>query len=158
MVQGVELYNPVGLALDSRTGETHIYISDTRNNRVLAWRSISAYQIGDPPALVLAQPSALYSGPLGIGIKGLTTPLGLAVNPQNGDLYVADFGDNRVVRFRDPFSNPTRIEPDAVYGQPGFATRTAGAATASTMSQPRAVAFDSSGNLWVSDSGFNRIL
>jgi uncharacterized protein (TIGR03437 family) len=158
MVQGVELYNPVGLALDSRTGETHIYISDTRNNRVLAWRSISAYQIGDPPALVLAQPSALYSGPLGIGIKGLTTPLGLAVNPQNGDLYVADFGDNRVVRFRDPFSNPTRIEPDAVYGQPGFATHTAGAATASTMSQPRAVAFDSSGNLWVSDSGFNRIL
>jgi uncharacterized protein (TIGR03437 family) len=157
MVQGVELFNPVGLALDSRTGEIHVYISDTRNNRVLAWRSVSSYQIGDPPALVLAQPGPLFSGALGIGIKGLNAPLGLAVNPQNGDLYVADFGDNRVVRFRDPFSNLTRIEPDAVYGQSNFATRTAGA-TASTMNQPRAAAFDSSGNLWISDSGNHRIL
>src|SRR5262249_42292122 len=72
-------------------------------------------------------------------------------------LYVADFGNNRVLRFLSPFANATRIEPDAVLGQPNFTTRTAGASS-TALNQPRSLAFDSEGNLWVADSGNHRIV
>jgi uncharacterized protein (TIGR03437 family) len=158
LVQGVELNQPIAIALDSREGQTHIYICDSRNSRVLAWADIGSYQIGDPPTLVLGQPGPQYSSVLGIGTKGFNSPAGIAVNPVTGDLFVADFGNHRVVRFLSPFSNPTRIEPDAVYGQANFTTRTAGATSNATLSQPRAVAFDAAGNLWVADAGNNRVL
>ena len=98
MVQGVELNQPGGIALDTRGGQTHLYISDTRNSRVLAWVDTASYQIGDAPTLVLGQPGPQYTNPLGIGTKGFNAPVGVAVNPLNGDLYVADFGNNRVLR------------------------------------------------------------
>ena len=157
LVQGVELYSPEGVAVDSRGGQVHVYISDTLNSRVLAWQDAQSYQIGDPPALVLGQPGPQYSKPYGIGSKGFNVPLGLAVDSATGNLYVADTGNNRVLRFPAPFSNPSRAEPDAVYGQPGFTTFTAGT-TKGLMSAPRALVFDSTGNLWVADTGNNRVL
>ncbi len=157
MVLGAELSAPSGVATDSRDGEIHIYISDTRNNRVLAWEDIRSYQIGNPPALVLGQPGPRYSKPMGIGAKGFNTPLGLAVDSATGNLYVADFGNSRVLRFPAPFANPTRAEPDAVYGQPSFST-TASGTSASVMSRPRTVAVDAGGNLWVADTGNHRLL
>src|SRR5262245_33770553 len=48
MVQGVELYRPWGIALDRRDGQIHLYISDSGNSRVLAWRDMNSYQTGDP--------------------------------------------------------------------------------------------------------------
>jgi uncharacterized protein (TIGR03437 family) len=158
LVQGIELNQPLGIALDARNSQTHVYICDTRNSRVLAWADAAAYQIGDAPALVLGQPGPQYSGAQGIGAKGFASPLGLAVNPLTGDLYVADFGNNRVVRFLSPFAYPTRIEPDAVFGQPNFTTRTAGATSNSSLNQPRAVAFDGAGNLWIGDAGNQRVV
>lgn len=157
MVTGQGLNSPIGVALDARGGQVHIFIADTQNSRVLGWADINSYQAGDAPALVLAQPNPQYSSPLGIGPKGLTNPLGVAVDPTTGNLYVADFGDNRVVRFPSPFDNPARIEPDAVYGQASFAGVAAGL-SASAMNSPRSVTCDSAGNLWVADSGNNRIL
>lgn len=158
MVQGTELYAPSGIAVDARGGQTHLYISDRNNSRVLAWADAGSYQVGNPPALVLGQPGPQYSIPLGIGSEGFSSPMGMAVDPSTGNLYVADFGNNRVLRFPAPFTNPARVEPDAVYGQPNFTTLTAAAASASSLNQPRSVAFDSAGNLWVADSGNNRVL
>jgi uncharacterized protein (TIGR03437 family) len=157
MVQGVELNAPSAIALDARNGQIRLYIADTRNARVLAWPDVNSYQIGDAPALVLGQPGPQYSTAYGIGAKGFNQPTDLAVDPVTGNLYVADFGSNRVLRFPSPFANPSRIEPDAVYGQPNFTSFSAGA-SASSLNQPQAVAFDSSGNLWVADSGNNRVL
>jgi uncharacterized protein (TIGR03437 family) len=157
LVQGVELNTPMAIALDSRDGQVHLYISDSRNSRVLAWADARSYQAGDLPSLILGQPGARYSNPLGIGTKGFYYPAGLAVDPNNGNLYVADYGDNRVLRFPAPFANSTRIEPDLVFGQPSFSSRTAGLSK-SVMNGPRAVAFDSAGNLWVADSGNHRLL
>ena len=131
-----------------------------RTRRIRAcwrWADLNSYQSGDAPALVLGQPGAQYTSALGIGPKGLTNPLGVAVDPTTGNLYVADFGDNRVVRFPSPFVNLSRIEPDTVYGQPDFVAVTAGLSS-SAMSGPRSVACDAAGNLWVSDSGNSRVL
>ena len=157
MVEGLELNAASGIALDTRAGRLHLYISDTSNHRVLAWQDIRGYQNGDPPALVLGQPDRRASGAQGIGQRGFNTPVGLAVNPATGDLYVADFMNNRVLRFPDPFSNPARIEPDAVFGQADF-IRSVQAATRNTLNRPRAVAFDPGGNLWVADFGNNRVV
>jgi uncharacterized protein (TIGR03437 family) len=157
-IQGTELNTPLGIAVDNRGGQTHLYIADTLNSRVLAWADVSSYQAGDSPALILGQPGPQYSIPLGIGAKGFNGPIGLAVDPTTGNLYVADTGDNRVVRYLSPFDNPTRIEPDAVYGQANFTNRAAGAVSSSSMNQPRSVTVDSSGNLWVADTGNHRVL
>lgn len=158
MVQGVELHSPFGVALDARNSQVHIYISDTTNCRILAWADVNSYQMGNPPSLILGQPGPQYSAPLGIGVQGLNAPIGLAVDPTTGNLYVADFGDSRVVRFPSPFNNPSRVQPDEVFGQPNFNTLTAGATSNASLNQPRAVAFDSAGNLWVADTGNNRVL
>jgi uncharacterized protein (TIGR03437 family) len=157
MVQGIELYSPSAMALDSRNGQTHIYIADAGNSRVLAWADVNAYQIGDAPALVLGQPGPQYSNQLGIGQKGFSKLTGLAVDPTTGNLYVADTGNNRILRFSAPFANPNRVEPDAVYGQSSFSTRST-ATTNNGLNQPRGVAFDSAGNLWIADTGNNRIV
>src|ERR1700683_1780867 len=69
MVQGVEMHLPLGVALDSRGGQTHIYISDTSNSRILAWADVNSYQIGNPPGLILGQPGPTYTAPLGIGTQ-----------------------------------------------------------------------------------------
>jgi uncharacterized protein (TIGR03437 family) len=158
-VQATSLSGPGGLALDSRGGKVRLYIADTGNSRVLAWPDVHSYGIGDPPALVLGQPGPAYSNPQGIGAQGFNTPLGLAVDPTTGDLYVADSANSRVLRFKNPFSN-SKVQPDSVYGQPDFNTLAANSTgvSASSMSKPRAVACDAAGNLWVADTGNNRVL
>ncbi len=158
LVQGVGMNSPAGVALDARAGQLHLYIADAGNSRILAWPDVASYQNGDAPALVLGQSSAQASGAYGIGAKGFNGPVSLAVDPTTGNLFVADFGNNRVLRFPSPFDNPTRIEPDTVYGQASFNTFSATAAAATSLKQPRAVAVDASGNLWVADTGNNRIL
>lgn len=157
LVQGLEMHNPSAVALDGRGGMIHLYVSDTRNHRVLAWQDARSYQIGDPPTLILGQPNPQSSSPLGIGPKGFNSPAGLAVDPASGNLYVADTGNNRVLRFPYPFASPSRIEPDTVYGQPSFNITTAGASRTS-MNQPRAAAFDNVRNLWVADTSNHRVL
>src|SRR5215472_12591605 len=73
MVQGIELNNPGGIALDPRNGQIHLYISDTRNFRILAWADIASYQTGEPPSLILGQLGPQYAVVQGIGAKGMNT-------------------------------------------------------------------------------------
>ncbi len=157
LVLGGSMRNPAGIALDARGGQMHVYIADTGNSRVLAWADAASYQAGNPPDLVLGQPSPGGSSPYGIGMKGFNGPTALAADPVTGNLYVADTGNSRVLRFPAPFSNPGRVEPDAVYGQSGFTAFTAGGG-ASGLNSPRGLAVDAGGNLWVADSGNHRIL
>src|ERR1035438_2278324 len=41
LVEGRELYEPQGLAVDTSMSPMPIYVSDTGNNRVLAWKNRS---------------------------------------------------------------------------------------------------------------------
>jgi len=159
-LEGVELNQPGGVAVHQFGGELHVFVADTRNHRVMGWRNVRSYQTGDPPAVILGQPTARHSLALGIGAKGLNQPLGLAVDPNTGNLYVADSGNHRVVRFPYPFADPSRVEPDNVFGQVNFLVRTANPAgiTRGSLNRPTAIAFDAAGHLWISDSGNHRVL
>ena len=167
-VDGSEMFNPSSVATDVRHGVTHLYVSDTSNNRVLAWRSLESYQRGDRADLFLGQRSFEHTIPRGIGVRsgnqfasfGLNQPQSLAVDPATGDVYVADTGDNRVIRFISPFDNPQRVEAEAVFGQRDFATfqPNAGGLSALTLRTPLGLDFDSEGNLWIVDSGNHRVL
>jgi uncharacterized protein (TIGR03437 family) len=157
MVGAGTLASPQGVAVD-RDG--HLYVADTSNHRVLAWTSATAFQNAAPATLVLGQPNSQHSGPYGLGAKGFDFPQGVAVDPVTGNLYVADTGNSRVLRFPKPFANPTRVEPDAVFGQPDFATRApnSGGLTEHSLNLPRSLSLDTQGNLWVADSSNNRVL
>jgi uncharacterized protein (TIGR03437 family) len=176
LVEGRELNGPEGVALDTSVSPPILYVSDTFNNRVLAWKNAAGFTNGQKADLVIGQyqPSGLdffHTQPLGPGTTfqaGLNLPSGLAVS--GGDLYVADTGNNRVLRFRKPFQNAANLFPDLFIGQPNLNSRAVnnngtaqvGAQGLSFVSsgqiQTVNLAFDTAGNLWMTDPGNHRAL
>ena len=88
------------------------------------------------------------------------------VTTANGDLYVTDFWNHRILKYNSPFTTDTVA--DEVWGQSDFTGNTCNrgqsAPSANTLcfifanGWVAGVDVDSSGNLWVNDSGNNRIL
>src|SRR5450755_1233694 len=107
LVEGRELYNPTGIALDTSVTPPRIFVADTNNNRVLAWKDAVGFKNGAPADLVIGQlPGDFFATGANGGARtgstlstGFTAPTGLAVDQVTGDLYVADSGNNRILRF-----------------------------------------------------------
>jgi sugar lactone lactonase YvrE len=100
LVEGRELYQPQGIAVDNSVSPPIVYVADTGNNRVLAWKNAASFSNGAKADLVIGQPDFFSTAAYGPGTTfstGLNTPTGLAV--RNGDLYVVDSGNNRVLRY-----------------------------------------------------------
>ncbi len=170
LVEGREFFGPQSLALDASTSPAALYVADTGNNRVLGFRNAAGFLNGQKADIVIGQPdfvTTLAQGPGHTRSAGLKSPTGLAVDA-SGNLYVNDSGNNRILRFPQPFAQPAGSEvPDLVVGQPSFSTNGAnqGGISASTLSFSTTagvavsyLTFDASGNLWVSDVGNNRVL
>src|ERR1017187_1886805 len=125
LVEGRELYYPTSIALDTSVTPPRIYVADTNNNRVLAWKDSVNFTNGKFADLVIGQRDLYSTGPNGPGRSlstGFIYPTGLAVD--QGDLYVADSGNNRILRFRKPFAALPGQGPDLCIGQPSFNSRT----------------------------------
>ncbi len=137
-----------GIAIDLNSNPPHLYVADTYNNRVLGYNDLRNFQSGAKADIVIGQPDfqhSLANYPTGISTglsqSSLSAPTGLLVDG-SGNLYVADTGNGRVLRFPTPFTNYTAgvMEPaDLVLGQPDFTT-TITDATASTMAAPYGLA------------------
>jgi uncharacterized protein (TIGR03437 family) len=178
LVEGRELYQPMGIAIDSSGAAPAVYVSDTGNNRVLGWKNAANLSNGQKADTVVGQVDFFTTWPQGPGLTAyapgqgtplqseLYSPTGLAVD-RNGNLYVADCGNNRILRYPEPFTNLDHI-PDLVIGQPNFNSRTANytgqvsaqgiflSSSAATLQSNMAI--DSSGNLWMTDPGNRRVL
>ena len=128
-----------GIAVD-RLG--NLYLSDTDNQRV---RKIST---GGVITTIAGTGVAGFSGDGGQATAAqLNTPYGLAADLA-GNLYVADYGNNRV----------RRIGPDGVITTvAGGGTGDIGAATGAQLVTPRNVAVDAAGNLYFSEFERNRV-
>jgi sugar lactone lactonase YvrE len=91
----------------------------------------------------------------GSGTNSLNGPYDLTFDSA-GKLYVADTNNNRVVAFA-----PTSSSAIQVFGQLGsFSTTTVnnGGISPDSLSSPRGVTVDSTGNLYISDYSNNRVL
>ena len=172
LVEGRELYNPEAVAIDSSATPAILYVADTNNSRVLAWKNAAGFTKGDPADKVIGQRDLFSTSPQGPGTTlstGLSLPLSVAVD-KAGNLYVADAGNNRIVRYPSPLKQTgDLLAEDLIIGQAGLSGRTAneGQSTPSaktlyyaTATSPfrTGLAFDSQGNLWTSDPGNNRVL
>jgi uncharacterized protein (TIGR03437 family) len=173
LVDNRGLFGPGGMAVDATASPAILYVADSNNHRVLAWRNPASFANGAPADLVLGQRepafTAVPGGPATGFSAGLTFPTGLAVD-RNGNLYIADCGNNRVLRFPRPFSQPAdSILPDMVIGQASFSA--AGANTGGIsertlflnindplLGRRAGLAFDPQGNLFVTDTGNHRVL
>ncbi len=93
----------------------------------------------------------------GVSADSLSTPKGAAVDGA-GRLYVADYGNNRVLEYDNPRASRTA---NRVFGQGGnFTTNAAtpGVATEDSLNRPAGVALDSAGRLYIADANNNRVL
>jgi uncharacterized repeat protein (TIGR02543 family) len=91
----------------------------------------------------------------GVSADSLNGPAGVVLD-SSGNVYVADSVNNRVLYYPAGSATATRV-----YGQGGsFTTGDANhnGISPDSLSGPQAVALDSSGNLYVTDSGNHRVL
>ncbi|MGE5569023.1 MAG: hypothetical protein ACM3S5_08310 [Rhodospirillales bacterium] len=177
LVEGREFWRPNAVAIDTSSTPHALYVSDSGNNRVLGWRDAASFANGAPADIVVGQRDLLSTYALGPGTtlsRGLSFPTGMAVD-QEGNLYVVDAGNCRILRYPRPFENEmNRTNPDVLIGQADFdhkgENRSRGssgvgndgiAALPSLVDNHPAVqqlAFDNGGNLWFTDTNNHRVL
>lgn len=179
LLEGRELFGPVAVTLDTSLDPPAVYVSDTKNNRVLGWRNAAQFENGAMADIVIGQKnfhsSAAYA-PTTSFHSALTLPAAMVVGP-GGNLFVYDAGNNRILRFPSPFDPANAAQnADMVIGQPTRTARNPNQSTSSTAlptaltlksSQTTAsrlttylssLAFDPEGNLWATDAGNHRVL
>ncbi|MFN8381040.1 MAG: sortase [Anaerolineales bacterium] len=144
---------PYDVAVDPTTGK--VFVSERTNNRVLRFASMASLTNGSAAEAVLGQPN-FTSSAAATTQNGMSQPFGLDVDSA-GRLWVADFANNRVLRFDNASSKTTGANADGVLGQPNF-TSSGSAANQSGMFFPSEVQIDSAGRLWVAEYGNSRVL
>jgi sugar lactone lactonase YvrE len=93
----------------------------------------------------------------------LNAQTGIAVDPTTGKVFVADSGNNRILRYASASSlTKAGANAEAVFGQINFsnnlANENAANPTGASLSNPQGIFVDSAGRLWVADTNNNRVL
>ena len=151
----VTLNAPGGLALD---GAGNLYIADTMNNvvrKITAATGIISTIAGDgTPGF--GGDGSLATAP---GVE-LSKPWGVTIDPA-GNIYIADTNNQRIRRVDAVSGIVTTAAGDGDQSGIGDGKGTFGGddgpANAAGLSLPYAVAFDNYGNMFIPDSGNNRI-
>ncbi|HZL25197.1 MAG TPA: hypothetical protein VFC39_01560 [Acidobacteriaceae bacterium] len=138
--QGAQLQNPRGVAVDN---SGNVYIADTGNNRV---RELSEGTI----TTLAGQQGGGYIGDGLATSTELNAPAGLAVDTA-GNLYIADTQNQRI-----RIISGGQISTVAGTGTAG-ASGDNGTSAAAMLSAPTGIALDSAGNLYIADTGNNKV-
>jgi len=141
---------PAGEAFDS---SGNLWVVDPCLNRVLEFTY--PFSTFEPASLVIGQSGFTAYDPA-TSQSGLSAPNGIAFD-SSGNLWVADEGNNRVLEYLIGSGFSTGMSASLVIGQTGFTTH-GYSDSALGLKEPSAVAFDSSGNLWVTDYDNSRVL
>jgi sugar lactone lactonase YvrE len=124
----------------ARNGAVVFFSGANNTGTVLA--SVPVYGVGNGPQIAYGPSSAIAIDPTvnGLGLSG--SPANTAVDGA-GDLFIADFGNNRVLEIPAGGGTPTVIAP-TVNGE--------------GLNGPYGVAVDGAGNLYISDYFHSRIV
>ncbi len=136
------LKSPSGVAVDSAG---NIYIADSDNYRV---RKVSSTGI---ITTVAGNGTRGYSGDGGQATSAQLSPWDVAVSPQ-GSLLITDLAGN-AVRVVSASGIITTLAGNGTAGYSGDG----GPASAAELNNPRGIALDSSGNMWIADGGNCRV-
>jgi hypothetical protein len=146
--------NPQSIAID---GAGNLYVADTGNNAI---RKIDAFTGIITSAVNHEQTTtAGFSGDGGPATAALLdTPYGITVDAA-GDLFIADTKNQRIREVTYPGGTITTIAGSGATSAPGVGEYSGdgGSATLADLNLPFAVAFDGAGNMYIPDSGNNRI-
>lgn len=198
-VTGSKIFHSAGVLVDRSSVPNRIYVADTGNNRILGFRSDASTNAD----LVFGQPDAFSGAANGdgnLGFHGSTTRTNLCLlnYPENpnvaeqwmrmsfdvdaeGNLYLPDFYNNRVLIYNAPFSADISggrgdNVPDRVLGQDNWTSNqinhglgpNARDARSLFISwgnpygfdhvSARGVSADALGNVWVADTFNSRVL
>jgi secreted PhoX family phosphatase len=153
------LTTPDGVKFDS---SGNLWTAERGTGRILEFKA--PFTNGESASLVLGQASFTTFGDAGGFYCSAVTPAQFCVSPdsltfdKSGNMWVADTDNWRVVSFDQPFSNYEN--ESVVLGMPSFTAipPIEQNANATNLSIPETVAIDSAGNVWVSDSGQNRVV
>lgn len=155
--RGVERTSPYVLGGVADPRVVGLYVVDRGNDRVLRFRRDAAFAASTPRHVTAAdfvygQPDFTSNAP-GLGPSGLNAPTAIAIDP-NGGVWIADTGNHRVLHFHYGKTSADRVlgQPDFDHGDPPTTT------TESTLMSPEGLAVAQNGDLYVSDTGTNRIL
>ena len=144
---------PTGVAVGS-AGD--LYVADSANNAI---RRVAT----DGSVTTLSGTPGTGGSVDGIGSAALfRQPYGVAID-SSGNVYVADFGNNSIRKVTQTGTATTLAGVEGTstvassLGEPSPAGHADGTGAAASFNQPTGIAIDSSGNLYVSDTGNNTI-
>ncbi|MBF0453086.1 MAG: tandem-95 repeat protein, partial [Candidatus Magnetomorum sp.] len=133
----------------------NLWVVDYGNHRVLRFNNADQKSNGANADGVLGQ-SDYTSNTTGTTQSTMNIPCAVFGN-NNGNLFVVDYGNGRVLRFDNAVLKTNGANADGVLGQSDFTSN--GYATTSTgMTGPENVALDSTGHLYISSSANKRII
>ncbi len=140
------LDSPLGLTVDEAG---RLWVADALNSRILMWTDASDLGNNAPANLVLGQNDFASQGS-GSAVDQLQIPFDVCVDSA-GNLWVADYFNNRVLRFADAanLANGAAASQVIDFVSSGFANSLAG---------PSGVSVDLSGRLFVVDQSHNRVV
>lgn len=142
----------IDVAVDA---DGNLFSASTANNRVLMWANAASLPAGSNATKVFGQEDFDHND-TNTDADGMWTPSGVAVDA-DGNLYVTDQTNHRVLRFDDPSSKMSGDDADAVFGQDDFMSGDS-ASMPNRFFYPERLAVDAEGTLWLADSANNRIL
>jgi sugar lactone lactonase YvrE len=130
----------------------NLWVADCSNNRVVEYKT--PFSSGMSASVVLGEPDMNTSSG-GTSAMALSCPSGLVLD-QQGNLWVSDYDNSRIVEFKTPFTSG--MAASLALGQTDLNSSNC-ATSASTLCYPyEGVAFDSKGNLFVADYSNCRIV
>ncbi|WP_244242071.1 NHL repeat-containing protein [Leptospira kanakyensis] len=142
-IAATTLSTPIGIFFDA---SNQLFVADSTNKRILVYQNDSTSSVR---ALGVPNFTTAGGGPTSASVLG--TPIHMSPD-STGGFYLADSLDSRVIYFPKDANLPSEV-----YGQPNFVSNGA-TQTATGLNSNYGVVTDSTGGIYIADTGSHRVV